>query len=589
MSTRRPDIVGFATGTTAAPFAARASSSTRAIFCEGDLLAAMQSQRVASANDSKAFVDMPLLSDASDVLHSWRLTCGATANPSKACLQTFLTTHFGAVGSDLERAVPSDWRAKPAFLARIKNATTRAFAARVHALWPNLGRKTAASVAAQPDRHTLEALPHLFVVPGGRFRESYYWDSLWIVKGLLVSEMLPTAQGMVENLVTQVERHGFVPNGNRIYYADRSQPPMLSEMVRVVADALEANGTDCRPFLAQVLPSLEVELGWWARNRSCASRGLNYHDAATATPRPESWREDAALAEAAKARGASSAAAAALLRAVAGAAETGWDFSSRWLDAAARAPPPTGAALLLALNTSEVLPVDLNSYLLRAELNVRSFHARVGNESGAAALGRAAQARFARMEGAMWSDELGCWRDAARGGARAEPRALPHIASASDFLPLWALRDAGDAELVGLNASRARSAVRALQASSLLGVGGVGSTALRTGQQWDWPNGWAPLQLMLVEALLESAPSMVGGESAPLGRSIGARWLASNIASFPPGAEGLFEKFDVTRVGSRGGGGEYSPQVGFGWTNGVALSMIAMGIEPASPPSRLRG
>ena len=154
MSTRRPDIVGFATGTTAAPFAtitqpdskafveeeveealfiataARASSSTRAIFCEGDLLAAMQSQRVASANDSKAFVDMPLLSDASDVLHSWRLTCGATANPSKACLQTFLTTHFGAVGSDLERAVPSDWRAKPAFLARIKNATTRAFAAR---------------------------------------------------------------------------------------------------------------------------------------------------------------------------------------------------------------------------------------------------------------------------------------------------------------------------------------------------------------------------------------------------------------------------------------------------------------------------
>ena len=549
----------------------------------------MQSQRVASANDSKAFVDMPLLADADEVLHSWRTGCGKEAEPSKACLETFLTANFGAVGSDLEQATPSDWHANPAFLARIHNSKTRAFAARIHNLWPSLGRRTSVAVAEQPDRHTLEALPHLFIVPGGRFRESYYWDSLWIVKGLLVSEMLPTAQGMVENLVTQVERHGFVPNGNRIYYEDRSQPPMLSEMVRVVADALDANGTDCRPFLAQALPSLEAELGWWARYRSCAARGLNFHDAATATPRPESWREDTALADAAAARGASSSAVAALLRAVAGAAETGWDFSSRWLDAAARSPPPTGAALLLALNTSEVLPVDLNSYLLRAELNVRRFHARLGNESSAAALGRAAQARFARMEGAMWSDELGCWRDAARGDARAAPRALPHIASASDFLPLWALRDADDAALVGLNASRARSAVRTLKASSLLGVGGVGSTALRTGQQWDWPNGWAPLQLMLVEALLESAPSMLGGEGAPLGRSIGARWLASNIVSFPLGAEGLFEKFDVTRIGSRGGGGEYSPQVGFGWTNGVALSMIAMGIEPASPPSRWRG
>ena len=67
--------------------------------------------------------------------------------------------------------------------------------------------------------------------PGGRFAETYYWDSYWIVQGLLVCGMAETARGMVLNALHQVREHGLVPNGARVYYLNRSQPPLLSDMV----------------------------------------------------------------------------------------------------------------------------------------------------------------------------------------------------------------------------------------------------------------------------------------------------------------------------------------------------------------------
>lgn len=556
---------------------ASGSAATRAIFCDGPILAAMQSQGIASANDSKAFVDQPLRSSAAAVLRSWHEGCGRAGAPppSRASLAAFLAEHFDPAGSDLVNVRPADWHADASFLKRISNASVREFAKHVHGLWPALGRRTSSSVSAQPDRHTLTALPNAFIVPGGRFRESYYWDSLWIVRGLLISGMCETAEGMVRNLLHQVAVHGYVPNGNRIYYEGRSQPPVLSEMVRAVAAAL--NETRARAFTAAALPLLEVELEWWRRERSVEGLGLSFYSAATTVPRPESWREDAALCGAAAERGASNASIATLMRSVAAAAESGWDFSSRWLDAPAREPPHvpgSSVELLLRLNTSAVLAVDLNAILLRAELNVRRMHSELGNVSAASVYEAKAKTRWTAMESALWCDARGAWRDAGRVATTWQP--LPPIASASDFLPLWAVREAGDAAIVGLNPSRASRAVETLAASPLRGRGGVGATVLRTGQQWDWPNGWAPLQLMLVEALREGDPRVLGSAAAPLGASIAQRWLASNIASFPRDATGMYEKFDVETVGQRGGGGEYAPQIGFGWTNGVALSLVGM-------------
>jgi alpha,alpha-trehalase len=101
-----------------------------------------------------------------------------------------------------------------------------------------LGRKCTSDVFNHPLRHSLIAMQHPFLVPGGRFRELYYWDTYWVIKGLLTSGMLSTATGMVSNLVDLVHRFGFVPNANRRYYLNRSQPPYLTQMVELIYDRL---------------------------------------------------------------------------------------------------------------------------------------------------------------------------------------------------------------------------------------------------------------------------------------------------------------------------------------------------------------
>ena len=84
----------------------------------------------------------------------------------------------------------------------------------MHGLWRTLGRRhDAAAIAEAPERQTLLPLPNPMIVPGERFREVYYWDTYWVIRGLLVSRMFRTATGMVYNLLHQLQTFGFVPNG----------------------------------------------------------------------------------------------------------------------------------------------------------------------------------------------------------------------------------------------------------------------------------------------------------------------------------------------------------------------------------------
>lgn len=66
------------------------------------------------------------------------------------------------------------------------------------------------------ERSTLLPLPHPMIVAGSRFRELYYWDSFWTLKGLLASGMRDCALHMVQNFLHLVNQHGFVPNGSRV-------------------------------------------------------------------------------------------------------------------------------------------------------------------------------------------------------------------------------------------------------------------------------------------------------------------------------------------------------------------------------------
>ena len=159
------------------------------VFCHGPLLHAVQMSFI--FNDSKTFVDMPLRIDPEDALDQF---AALGPNPSKAVLAKFVNETFLPVGSDVLPWTPTDFTPNPPLLSHIANASVAAWAEDVNELWLVLGRKVAPDVFANPQRHTLLPLPKPTIVPGGRFRETYYWDTYWIVKGLIACGMDTTAK-----------------------------------------------------------------------------------------------------------------------------------------------------------------------------------------------------------------------------------------------------------------------------------------------------------------------------------------------------------------------------------------------------------
>eukprot|EP00850_Spirogloea_muscicola_P006204 SM000029S10499 [mRNA] locus=s29:440833:443559:- [translate_table: standard] len=584
----------------------------------------------------------------------------------------FIAEHFDEAGSDLLPHAAPDFALAPPperFLPLLPpSGAARTWALAVHGLWPALLRAVAPAVAAQPGRHSLLPLPHAIVVPGERFREAYYWDSYWIVRcslafaeatpvgggrrGLLASGMAETARGVVLNLLSLCRCYGFVPNGGRTYYLSRSQPPLLSAAVRAV---YEAAGD--LALLRTALPTLAEEHAFWTRDPHAVTvrdarrrtHSLSRYYAAWEQPRPESYLEDVAAAE-----GLAPAEAAALYREIASTAESGWDFSSRWMEYALPPLPPdrariiflvksraeiltvgffmsvhilmtciakapcrrtvvdqgagggssavegAGAAavgarqlgersprVLRRLRTTLIVPADLNGYLLQMEANLAHFATLVGDEARGIAFAEAARVRRRAIEALLWSDADGQWRDLwlprppmqaadnSRWMATSRRTDVGCVwdggthngaALASNFVPLWCgAFSPGD--------RRVSAVVSALEQSGLLQPAGIAATMEHTGEQWDFPNAWAPLQHMLAEGLAATCTP----RGLVLGADLAGRWLRSVAEAHAAGGgnDALHEKYDARRSGIAGDGGEYAPQVGFGWTNGTALALMA--------------
>ena len=177
------------------------------VFCSGELLTTLQLANLSyfgGGNDSKTFVDCPLKSDPELVVQAFHALSPRPVSPDQ--LNAFAKTYFGAVGSDLKTWLPPDWAEIPPLLRNKSgllwtNTTLRNFTYALNHLWLDLGRAYDEDVYSNPQRHTLIPAPHPLIVPGGRFRESYYWDTYWIIQGLLVSNMSSTAQGIIDNFL----------------------------------------------------------------------------------------------------------------------------------------------------------------------------------------------------------------------------------------------------------------------------------------------------------------------------------------------------------------------------------------------------
>lgn len=388
----------------------------------------------------------------------------------------------------------------------------------INALWPYLHRP-----ADAPVRSTKVSLPFSYIVPGGRFQEVYYWDSYFTQLGLLSSNQISWVTDILDNFAYLIETFGHIPNGNRTYYLTRSQPPFFALMVDALAQHSSQKADE---IYSKYLPALETEYTFWTQPKRTHNGLTTYYDSATG-PRIEMLRTDLEWAEHASKHPK-------FYQHLRAACESGWDFSSRWL-----ADPQD----LGSIRTLDILPVDLNSLLYFHENLLFKITGNVKYEQAAAARKKALQHEFYCPDSGF-SDLL-----------------LPNLEptgriSAAMLYPLF----------VNSATKEQATYTAELVQKHLLKEGGIVTTPLHTGQQWDAPNGWAPLNYIAVIGLHQY------GHTA-LAREIAGRFLYSCQTVYERSTK-FVEKYDVCDPNSLSSGGEYQLQDGFGWSNGVYLALV---------------
>ncbi|KHJ41379.1 alpha,alpha-trehalase [Trichuris suis] len=519
------------------------------IYCHGPILDAVQKSHLYP--DSKHFVDMALKQDPVITLQDF-LALGDAIN-DKEVLHKFVETHFDPPGTELEVCFPEDWRPAPRSFNAIKDYELRRWAQTLNRMWKELCRKVRKEVRDHQELFSLLYVPNPFIIPGGRFREFYYWDTFWIVKGLLASDMFSTVRGMIRNLGYMVENHGFVPNGGRIYYLYRSQPPLLIPMVY---DYYLATGDI--DFLDEMLPLLEKEYRFWLRKRGSTYSVNNktfdvfQYKAEMKIPRPESYREDLELVE----NLTSLPEREKVWAQIVSGAETGWDFSSRWFS---HSGPE--AYSLRSIRTWSIIPVDLNAFMCLNTKLLANMYEMVGNLTKVLQY----QARFHEAKLAMkkihWNEEDGIWYD-----YDLENQRHVDVYYISNVLPLYA--NCYDDESAPSRVYQYLKAVGAFNSTR-----GIPTSFIQTDQQWDSANAWPPMVHMLIEGFRTSGDPDLTASA----QHLATQWLHSTYRAYMH-TNAMFEKYnvsDVNELPGGGGGGEYEVQTGFGWTNGVILDLLA--------------
>jgi alpha,alpha-trehalase len=432
-------------------------------------------------------------------------------------------------------------------------------------------------------------LPHPYVVPGGMFNEMYGWDSYFILRGLLQSGKLELARGMVENFLFEMEHYGGVLNANRTYYLTRSQPPFLTAMVRAVYEAEKSRGRDDRAWLRMAYPFAVKDDQFWTEAPHLAgttglSRYFDFgegpapemsaryyrHVAGYFLLHPESALEYLTRANAphalqgspgpifpvyvcnpggsiptTKASGGNDCDAAgsialseAFYKGDRSLRESGFDITFKF--------GPFGAA------TPDYAPVGLNCLLYQEEKNLEWMAWELGHSAEAQQWRERAKQRRERITKYFWNPQRGLYFD-----YNFKSGKQSGYIYATTFYPLWvgaASREQADAVIRNLKQFEE--------------PGGIVMSRQRTGAQWDYPYGWAPVQLIAVEGLRRY------GDQTDADR-ISSEFLSMVAENFERDHT-IREKYNVvTRSSETAIRVGYTQNViGFGWTNGVFLALL---------------
>ncbi|HEY2023748.1 MAG TPA: alpha,alpha-trehalase TreA [Paraburkholderia sp.] len=483
----------------------------------GDLFVAVQTAQVFP--DQKTFVDAIPKGNPATIVQMY----DAQKGQSGFSLPAFVNDNF---------TLPADQSITPPPNQSLRD--------HIDWLWSGLTRTTTSA----PDYSSLIPLPKPYVVPGGRFREGYYWDTYFTMLGLQESGREDLVDDMLDNFAYMIDTFGHIPNGNRTYYLSRSQPPFYSYMVELAAQQ-EGN-----KVYQKYLPAMRKEHAYWMQGENSTPPGgatrnvvvlkdgtvLNRYWDELDTPRDESYLEDVQTAQA------SGRPANEVYRDLRATAESGWDFSSRWFG---------DNQTLATVRTTSIIPVDLNSLLFHLETTIaRGCSVTRDFKCVAQFIGHATR----RAEGInryLWNNN-GYYGDYDWRLDKVRDNQTPAM-----LYPLMAAVAWPD---------RAWKTAQTVQ-NVLLKQGGLTTSTYNTTQQWDAPNGWAPLHWIAIQGLKRYG-------RADLAKPIGTRFLA-DVENVYKTQQKLVEKYVVEGAGEGGGGGgEYPLQDGFGWTNGVTLMLL---------------
>ena len=461
------------------------------------------------------------------------------------------TRDLAVAAADPKVTRPGPW---PVYVARDQNVQAIEAAVRSQ-MGPSAFRKI--SIRSLPPSTAeirepgLLYVPEPYVVPGGRFNEMYGWDSYFIQLGLLRDGEDALAKNMTDNLLYEVQEYGQVLNANRTYYLTRSQPPFLTEMVLNVY-----RRTRDRAWLERALPAIDKYYRYWnSEPHATPETGLSRYFDLGDGPAPEVLEAEPAYYDTA----------AKYLR-----THTVSDYdASEYYDRAKNRLTPlfykgdrsmreSGFDVSnrfgpFSVDVVHYNPVCLNSLLYLFESQMAEILGILRRDGEAQVWRDRAHGRAARINRYMWDAQDGLYYDF--NFATGHVRRYPFLTT---FYPLWA----GIA-----SADQAARVVRNL--SKFERPGGLQTSTLESGDQWDAPFGWAPLELVAVQALRRY------GYQRDADR-ISVEFLSLVLQEFQ--RSGIIdEKYDVVRRAANLGNeihfGYRSNEPGFGWTNAVFTAL----------------
>jgi alpha,alpha-trehalase len=408
----------------------------------------------------------------------------------------------------------------------------------IESMWSVLVRRTPPKTES-----SLIPLPHPLMIPGARFQEGYYWDTFFAFPTLLKTGRESLVRGQIENFLFLLKNYGLIPNGTRDYYLSRSQPPLLSQMVRIYIEHEMQRGPLSRETQAwirdEVLPLVkkDYEKFWMnPKTRLDAATGLNHHFDSQNTPRPERHSSD------------NEEAIAKTYKDVRAEAESGKDFTDAY----------EGEA-------SQYASVMLNSILYQVERDISWMSTLTGSSEKSRAFEIAAEARKAAINKYMWDSKTGTYRDYHLIRKTQSP-----VVTADSFLPLF----------VQL-ATPAQAQKVTAHLANLERDGGLMSSEKDSGKQWDAPYGWAPHHYFAISGLQK-----YGFQNEA--QRLAFKWVRT-VDNIYQETGKIIEKIDAVRGGVPvETGDKYPTQDGFLWTNGVyawALTDV-LKIQPVRIPRK---